>query len=68
MQPKLDPAAPADWQEYYSNANRRRRELGWHRRGVESKPRKRRLDTNRLLAIVMGLATLAVILCLVIPT
>ena len=64
---KLDPAAPADWQEYYSNANRRRRELGWHRRGDESKPRKRRLNTNRLLAIVMGLATLAVILCLVIP-
>ena len=68
MQPKLDPAVPSDWQDYYSSANKRRREAGWHRRGEAAKPRKRRIDTNRLLAIVMGLATVTVILCLVIPT
>ena len=67
MLPKLDPAVPSDWQDYYRNANQRRRDAGWHRRG-ETKPRKRRVDPSRLLAIVMGLATLAVILCLVIPS
>ncbi|HSZ82205.1 MAG TPA: hypothetical protein VLA14_07985 [Polyangia bacterium] len=68
MQPKLDPAVPSDWQDYYTSANKRRREAGWHRRGEVAPPPKRRVDPSRLLAIVMGLATLTVILCLVIPT
>ena len=68
MYPKLDPAVPSDWQDYYSSANKRRREAGWHRRSEGSKPRKRRVDPTRMLAIVMGLAALTVILCLVVPT
>ncbi len=68
MQSKLDPAVPSDWQDYYSSANKRRREAGWHRRSEGSKPRKRRVDPTRMLAIVMGLAALTVILCLVVPT
>jgi hypothetical protein len=63
---KLDPLVPSDWHEYYRTADRRRRRAGWHRRG-ESKPRKRRVDPARLLAIAMGLGVVAVILCLVIP-
>jgi hypothetical protein len=67
MAGKLDPTAPSAWQDYYLDAERRRRKAGWHRRG-ESKPKKRRIDSGRLLAIVMGLATVTVLLCLVIPT
>lgn len=67
MQAKVDPAVPSGWQDYYADANKRRREAGWHRRGESSKPRKRRINSNKLLAVVMGLATLTVILCLVIP-
>ena len=67
MPAKLDPTAPSAWQDYYLDADRRRRKAGWHRRS-ESKPRKKRgIDSGRLLAIVMGLATVAVILCLVLP-
>ena len=68
MHPKLDPAVPSDWQDYYSSANKRRREAGWHRRGETSKPRKKRVDPNCLLALTMGLAALTVILCIVIST
>jgi hypothetical protein len=68
MQPKLDPAVPSDWQDYYSSANKRRRAAGWHRRGEVSSSRRKRIDPSRLLAIVMGIAALTVILCLVIPT
>ncbi|HVZ74882.1 MAG TPA: hypothetical protein VHJ20_21015 [Polyangia bacterium] len=67
MPSKLDPTAPSAWQGYYKAADRRRRHNGWHRRS-ENKPRKRRIDSGRLLAIVVGLATVTVILCLVIPT
>ena len=67
MAGKLDPTAPDAWQSYYKAADRRRREAGWHRRS-ESQPKRRRINDGRLLAIVMGLATVTVILCLVIPT
>ncbi len=67
MRSKLDPLVPSDWQESYQAANRRRRHAGWHRRG-DSKPPKRKLDAGQLLAIVMGLATVTVILCLVLPS
>jgi len=64
---KLDPTTPSSWNEYYREADRRRRRAGWHRHS-EGKPAKRRVDPQRVLAIVMGFATLVVILCLVIPT
>jgi hypothetical protein len=64
---KLDPTAPNSWQDSYLVADRRRRHAGWHRRS-ENKPHKARVDPSRVLVIVMGLATVAVILCLVIPT
>jgi hypothetical protein len=64
---KLDPTAPNSWNDSYHLADRRRRHAGWHRRS-ENKPQKTQLDPGRLLAIVMGLATVVVILCLVIPT
>jgi hypothetical protein len=63
---KLDPTAPNAWQDSYLVADRRRRHAGWHRRG-ENKPQRTRIDPGRVFAIVMGLATVAVILCLVIP-
>ena len=66
MRSKLDPMVPSEWQDYYKDADRRRRHAGWHRRG-ESKPRKTQLDSGKLLAIVMGLATVTVLLCLVLP-
>jgi hypothetical protein len=66
MRSKLDPLVPSEWHDYYQVAAQRRRRAGWHRRG-ESKPRKAKLDGNKLLAIVMGLATVTVILCLVLP-
>jgi hypothetical protein len=65
MAGKLDPTAPNEWHALYRAAEKRRREAGWRRRGPD-KPR-RRLDPGRLLAIAMGLATVTVILCLVIP-
>jgi hypothetical protein len=64
---KLDPTAPNSWHDSYRNADRRRRHAGWHRHS-EGKPAKRRVDPQKVLAIVMGLATIVVILCLVIPT
>lgn len=64
---KLDPLVPSAWHDYYRVADRRRRHAGWHRRSA-SKPRKRRVDAGKLLAIVMGVSTLAVILCLVWPS
>jgi hypothetical protein len=67
MRSKLDPLVPSAWHEYYRVAERRRRHAGWHRRG-DSKPRKRRVDAGRVLAIVMGVSTLAVILCLMLPS
>ena len=67
MRSKLDPLVPSDWQESYQAANRRRRHAGWHRRS-DSKPPKRKLDSGKLLAIVMGLATVTVLLCLVLPS
>ena len=66
MASKLAPAAPNEWANYYEAANQRRRQAGWHRRS-ESRPVKTRLDGGRLLAIVMGLATVTVLLCLAIP-
>jgi hypothetical protein len=67
MRSKLDPQAPSEWQDYYRAAEQRRRRAGWHRRG-EPKSRKSKLDGDKLLAIVMGLATVTVILCLVLPS
>jgi hypothetical protein len=63
---KLDPTTPNSWHDSYQIADRRRRHAGWHRRS-ENKPAKTRLDPSRVLAIVMGLGTVIVILCLVIP-
>ena len=56
-----------EWQDYYRAATSRRRRAGWHRRG-DTKPPKHKLDGGKLLAIVMGLATVTVILCLVLPS
>jgi hypothetical protein len=66
MPTKLDPVVPSAWHEYYKAAERRRRHAGWHRRGENGAP-KSRMDAGKLLAIVMGLATVTVILCLVFP-
>jgi hypothetical protein len=67
MSSKLDPQSfsPA-WQDYYRAAASRRRRAGWHRRG-ETRAPKIKLDGGKLLAIVIGLATITVILCLVLP-
>lgn len=67
MRSRLDPLVHSEWHEYYRAAEKRRRRAGWHRRG-DSPFRKRALDSSKLLAIVMGLATVTVILCLVLPT
>jgi hypothetical protein len=67
MRSKLDPMVPSEWQDYYREADRRRRHAGWHRRGDSTKPRRTQLDSGKLLAIVMGLATVTVLLCLVLP-
>jgi hypothetical protein len=56
---------PADWQDHYREADRRRRRAGWHRRGP-SKP-KRQFSANRMLAIAMGVSAVAVLICLVLP-
>jgi len=64
---KLDPASNQEWQAYYRIADQRRRLAGWHRR-PESKPLRGKLDSGKLLAVVMGLATITVILCLAFPT
>jgi hypothetical protein len=67
MSSKLDPQSPStEWQDYYQAAASRRRRAGWHRRG-ETRAPKYKLDGGKLLAIVMGLATIIVILCLVLP-
>jgi hypothetical protein len=66
MSGKLEPASPATWKAYYRAADERRRVQGWHRRG-ESKAPRQKLTGSRLLAIVMGLATVVVIVCLVLP-
>jgi hypothetical protein len=65
MTGKLEPATPSEWQAYYKRARDRRREMGYQPRGPK---KKHRLDPGRVLAVVMGLATVVVILCLVIPT
>jgi hypothetical protein len=67
MRSKLDPLVPSDWHDSYRAADRRRRQAGWRRRGNDSKPRKRKLDPGKLLAIVMGLGAVAVLLSLVFP-
>jgi hypothetical protein len=67
MPSKLDPMVPSEWHDYYQAAAKRRRRAGWHRRG-EAKPRKTRIDGNKLLAIVMGLATVTVLLCVFLPS
>jgi hypothetical protein len=67
MASKLDPTMPSEWQEYYRVAERRRRDRGWKRRGETRKP-KRKIGASEVLAIVMGLATVVVALCLVLPT
>jgi hypothetical protein len=69
MSGKPDAASSAEWQEYYRAADKRRRRAGW-RRADESQSRhtgKRRLDPARILAFGIGVATLAVVLCLVVP-
>jgi hypothetical protein len=67
MPSKLDPMVPSEWHDYYQAAAARRRRAGWHRRG-DSKPRKTKLDGGQLLAIVMGLATVTVLLCVFLPS
>jgi hypothetical protein len=67
MPSKLDPARPSPWHDYYRAADHRRRQAGWHRRS-ESKPPKRKLEANQVLAIVMGVALVTVLLCLAIPS
>jgi hypothetical protein len=67
MAGKLEPFTPGAWHEYYREAEKRRRQAGWHRREA-SKPRKRAVDPGRVLAIVMGCAAVTVILCLVLPS
>ena len=66
MRSPLDPMAPSPWHAYYREADKRRREAGWHRRS-DSKPPKVKLSSSKVLAIVMGLATVTVLLCLVLP-
>jgi hypothetical protein len=68
MRSKLDPVAHSEWHEYYRTAARRRRHAGWHRHSETRKPRKMRLDAANVLAIVMGLATVTVLLCLAFPS
>ena len=60
-----DPISSQDWHAHYHVADERRRRAGWHRRGP-SKPR-RRLGATGVLAIGMGLAAVAVIVCLALP-
>jgi hypothetical protein len=67
MDSKLGLASAETWQAYYRAADKRRRSKGWHRRSENSRP-KRRLTPTRALAIVIGLATLAVAVCIVIPS
>jgi hypothetical protein len=67
MRSKLDPLVSSEWLEYYRAAAQRRRREGWHRRG-ETKKRKTTLDAPKVLAIVMGLATITVLLCLAFPS
>lgn len=67
MPSKLDPAGSSEWLAYYRAAAQRRRREGWHRRG-ETRKRKITLDAPKVLAIVMGLATVTVLLCLAFPS
>jgi hypothetical protein len=68
MPSKLDPMVPSEWHDYYQAAAQRRRHAGWHRRGEATKPRRAKLDATKLLAIVMGLATVTVLLCVFLPS
>ena len=70
LEMKLDPTVPSFLAgEYYRDADRRRRRAGWHRyKENGSLPAPANVDPQKVLAIVMGLATIVVILCLVIPT
>ena len=68
MSSKLDPQSlSTQWQDYYQAAATRRRRAGWHRRGETRARKYRKLDGGKLLAIVVGLATITVILCLALP-
>jgi hypothetical protein len=67
MRSKLDPLVASEWHDYYRAADRRRRERGWHRRRDSKPPKRKGLDAGKALAIVMGLATVVVVLCLVLP-
>lgn len=66
---KLDPTAPLEWRDHYADADRRRRRAGWRRADELRSPikKRRRVDPGRVLAVVMGVAALAVVLTLVIP-
>jgi hypothetical protein len=66
MRSKLDPLVPSVWHDSYRAADKRRRHAGWRRRG-ENRPRKRKIDAGKVLAIVMGLSAVAVLLCLAFP-
>jgi hypothetical protein len=63
---KLDPLVASVWGDHYRAADRRRRRAGWHRRSESQRP-KRKLGGGGLLAIVMGLSTVAVVLAVVLP-
>lgn len=69
MAGKLDPTTPSEWQDYYAVAEKRRRRAGWRRADELRHPvkRRQRMDPGRLLAIVMGVAAVAVALSLAIP-
>jgi hypothetical protein len=71
MPSKLDPTAPLEWREAYHQADERRRRAGWRHademRSPRSSRRRRRIDAGRVLAVVMGVAALAVVLSLVVP-
>jgi hypothetical protein len=69
MRSKLDPTAPLEWQACYQDADKRRRRAGWRRADELKRPTRRRkpVNFNRVLAVVMGVAALTVVLTLVIP-
>jgi hypothetical protein len=69
MTGKHDPATESEWHEYYRAADVRRRRAGWRRADEVRHHRRKRgpVDPARVLTIVMGLAAVAVALCLVIP-
>jgi hypothetical protein len=71
MPSKLDPTAPLEWREAYQQADKRRRRAGWRHADEMRTPRESRrrrpIDASRVLAVVVGVAALAVVLTLVIP-